>query len=284
MKTDLNNIFYFGDKIAVVTGGGGELCGTISEALAGLGIKVAILDLSLEKARNREEAILKSKGSAKAIKCDVLNEMELKSALEEITTLWGEPDILINGAGGNDPSGSIDKEFLEPEDINEPDIRGFLNLELEGFRKVFELNFFGTFLASKIFSKGMITKGNGVIVNISSMSAITPLTKIPAYSAAKAAVSNFTHWLAVHFSHIGIRVNAIAPGFFMTEQLKFLHINQETGHLTQRARKIIEHTPMKRYGDSDDLIGTVIWLTSDASKFVTGIVVPVDGGFSSISI
>lgn len=284
MQTNLESIFQFGDSIAVVTGGGGELCGTISSALAGLGIKVAILDVDIDKAKRREEDILGSQGLAKAFKCDVLDEAELKSKLNEIATLWGEPDILINGAGGNHPAGSVDQEFLEPQDIDNADIQGFLDLELEGFRKVFELNFFGTFLASKVFSKGMARKRKGVIINISSMSAFTPLTKVPAYSAAKAAVSNFTRWLAVHFSHVGIRVNALAPGFFMTEQLKFLHINQETGQLTPRAKKVIEHTPMKRYGDSADLIGTVVWLASDASKFVTGIVVPIDGGFSSLSI
>jgi NAD(P)-dependent dehydrogenase (short-subunit alcohol dehydrogenase family) len=273
-----------GDRVAVVTGGGGELCGQISSALSYLGIKVAILDVDIDKAKQREEDILGSKGLAKAYKCDVLDEAELKATLIEITDLWGDPDILINGAGGNHPAGSVDQEFLEPEDIENTDIQGFLDLEFDGFRHVFELNFFGTFLASKVFAGGMAKKGNGVIINISSLSAITPLTKVPAYSAAKAAVSNFTRWLAVHFSHVGIRVNALAPGFFMTEQLKFLHINQETGQLTQRARKVIGHTPMKRYGDPADLIGTVVWLASDASKFVTGIVVPIDGGFSSLSI
>jgi NAD(P)-dependent dehydrogenase (short-subunit alcohol dehydrogenase family) len=221
---------------------------------------------------------------AKAFECDVLDEAALRAKFIDISERWGKPDILINGAGGNHPAGSVDKEFLEPDDIDNVDIHGFLNLEFQGFRKVFELNFFGTFLASKVFAAGMVKKGRGTIINISSMAAMTPLTKVPAYSAAKAAVSNFTRWLAVHFSHVGIRVNALAPGFFMTEQLRFLHVNQETGELTDRARKVIEHTPMKRYGDSMDLIGAVIWLASDASRFVTGTVVPIDGGFSSLSI
>jgi NAD(P)-dependent dehydrogenase (short-subunit alcohol dehydrogenase family) len=284
MQIDLEKIFQLGEKVAVVTGGGGELCGVISSALAGLGIKVAILDVDINKAQAREDAILDSKGVAKAFECDVLDEAALRAKFIDISERWGKPDILINGAGGNHPAGSVDKEFLEPDDIDNVDIHGFLNLEFQGFRKVFELNFFGTFLASKVFAAGMVKKGSGTIINISSMAAMTPLTKVPAYSAAKAAVSNFTRWLAVHFSHVGIRVNALAPGFFMTEQLRFLHVNQETGELTDRARKVIEHTPMKRYGDSMDLIGAVIWLASDASRFVTGTVVPIDGGFSSLSI
>jgi NAD(P)-dependent dehydrogenase (short-subunit alcohol dehydrogenase family) len=284
MRIDLNQLFNLNDRVAVITGGGGELCGTISEGLAGLGVKVAILDIDLDKAKQREKVILENGSLAKAFKCNVLDKSELKALLNEITGLWQEPDILINGAGGNDPLGSTDKEFLDSEDIDNPDVRGFLDLEYEGFRHVFDLNFLGTFLPTKVFTRGMICKKKGVVLNIASISALTPLTRVGAYSAAKAAVANFTRWLAVHFANIGIRVNALAPGFYMTEQLKFLHIDQETGELTPRAKKIIAHTPMGRYGEPEELLGTVIWLLSDAAKFVTGAVIPVDGGFSSYTI
>jgi NAD(P)-dependent dehydrogenase (short-subunit alcohol dehydrogenase family) len=175
-------------------------------------------------------------------------------------------------------------EFHNTAEVDKPPGQSFFHLDPAGFRQVFDLNFMGTFLATQAFSKGMVNKGRGAIVNLSSMSAFQPLTKVAAYSAAKAAVSNFTQWLAVHFAHTGVRVNALAPGFFMTEQLRFLHIDQETGELTPRARQVIAHTPLGRYGLPDDLIGALIWLLSDASSFVTGVVVPVDGGFSSYSI
>ena len=213
-----------------------------------------------------------------------MDEANLKDCLAEISEQWEAPDILINGAGGNHPKGSTGKEFMEFEDIGNPDIRSLFDLEVEGFRGVFDLNFMGTFLPTKIFARGMMPKHTGTVLNISSMSALTPLTKVAAYSAAKAAVSNFTRWLAVHLAHVGIRVNAIAPGFMMTEQLKFLHINQETGELTPRARQVMAHTPMRRYGKPEELLGTMIWLLSGASQFVTGAVVPIDGGFSSFSI
>jgi NAD(P)-dependent dehydrogenase (short-subunit alcohol dehydrogenase family) len=284
MTFDPKKLFDLSGKVAAITGGGGELCGKMSEALAVLGVKVAILDINFEKAKQREKAILESGGSAKAFKCDVLDEAELKKRLQQITKLWEEPDILINGAGGNDPCGSTNKEFLEYKDLDDPDIKGFFDLEYENFRRVFDLNFLGTFLPTKIFAKGMIKKKKGVVLNIASMSAFTPLTKVAAYSAAKAAVLNFTRWLAVHFAHVGIRVNAIAPGFFMTEQLRFLHIDHKTGELTPRAEKILTNTPMGRYGKPEELLGTVIWLLSDASQFVTGNVVSIDGGFLSYSI
>ena len=284
MKIDLNQLFGLEGRVAAVTGGGGELCGLMAAALADLGVKVAILDIHREHAFLREKVIVENGGTARAFQCDVLDEANLKDCLAEISEQWEAPDILINGAGGNHPKGSTGKEFMEFEDIDNPDIRSFFDLELEGFRRVFDLNFMGTFLPTKIFARGMMSKHAGTVLNISSMSALTPLTKVAAYSAAKAAVSNFTRWLAVHLAHVGIRVNAISPGFLMTEQLKFLHIDQETGELTPRARQVMAHTPMGRYGKPEELLGTVIWLLSGASQFVTGAVVPIDGGFSSFSI
>jgi len=284
MKIDLNQLFGLEGRVAAVTGGGGELCGVMAGALADLGVKVAILDIHREHADLREKIIVEKGGTARAFQCDVLDEANLQDCLAEISELWEAPDILINGAGGNHPKGSTSKEFMEFEDIGNSDIGSLFDLEFEGFRRVFDLNLMGTFLPTKIFARGMMPKHAGTVLNISSMSARTPLTKVAAYSAAKAAVSNFTRWLAVHLAHVGIRVNAIAPGFLMTEQLKFLHIDQETGELTPRARRVMAHTPMGRYGKPEELLGTVIWLLSGASQFVTGAVVPIDGGFSSFSI
>ncbi len=269
---------------AVITGAAGELCGAMSDALGSLGVKVALLDINKEKAEARVEGIQGEGGTARAFPCSVLDLEELKTQYRKICDLWGEPDILINGAGGNHPKGSTDKEFFEFGDLEDPGVKTFFDLPLEGFTRVFDLNFMGTLLPTQVFARGMVEKKKGVILNISSMNYYTPLTKIPAYAAAKAAVSNFTSWLAVHFAHAGIRVNAIAPGFLMTEQLKFLHIDGKTGEYTQRAKKVIAHTPMGRYGEPRELIGTVIWLLSDAAKFVTGVTIPIDGGFSSFSI
>lgn len=270
-------------RTAVITGGGGELCGAMADALGTMGVKVAILDISQEKAETRAQAVIRSGGSALAFACDVLDPAQLRGCCEAISEVWGTPDLLINGAGGNDPRGSTSVEFEEPAGTGAA-AQSFFDLDPAGFRHVFDLNFMGTFLTTQAFSRGMVEKGRGSIVNISSMSAFMPLTKVAAYSAAKAAVSNFTQWLAVHFSHAGVRVNALAPGFFMTEQLRFLHIDPKTGELLPRARQVIAHTPMGRYGLPDDLIGALVWLLSDASGFVTGVVVPVDGGFSSYSI
>ncbi len=281
----MNNIlqrFDLTGEIAAITGGGGALCGAMADALGSMGVKVAILDISREKAEVHAQAIISSGGTARAFGCDVLDKDQIRECYGEICALWGPPDLLINGAGGNDPRGSTSTEFEEPAAGDSA--QSFFELDPAGFRHVFDLNFMGTFLTTQVFSRGMVERGKGAIVNISSMSAFMPLTKVAAYSAAKAAVSNFTRWLAVHFSHAGVRVNALAPGFFMTEQLRFLHIDQKTGELTPRARQVIDHTPMGRYGLPDDLIGTLIWLLSDASSFVTGVVVPIDGGFSSYSI
>jgi len=284
MKRDILKQFDLADKVVAITGGGGDLCGVMAEALGMMGVKVAVLDIDLEKAKARTSAIHQSGGTAKPFQCDVLNIDQVRDCYEEICRLWGAPDFLINGAGGNNPRGSTTDEFFDPKKLPSPGAQSFFDLNPSGFRQVFELNFMSIFLVTQVFSRGMVEKGKGSIVNISSMSAFTPLTKIAAYSAAKAAVSNFTRWLAVHFSRTGIRVNALAPGFFMTEQMKFLNIDKKTGELLPRAHKIIAHTPMGRFGEPDDLIGTLIWLLSDGSSFVTGVVVPVDGGFSSYAI
>jgi NAD(P)-dependent dehydrogenase (short-subunit alcohol dehydrogenase family) len=284
MQNEILKRFDVAGKVAAITGGGGALCGAMAEALGAAGVKVAILDINRETTEARVQTIRRSKGTARALECDVLDPVRLRKCCAEIERLWGPPDFLINGAGGNDPRGTTSGEFHDPAGSDSPAGQSFFDLDPTGFGKVFDLNFMGTFLTTQAFAKPMVAKGKGVIVNISSMSAFMPLTKVAAYSAAKAAISNFTRWLAVHFAHTGIRVNALAPGFFMTEQLRFLHIDQNTGELTPRARQVIDHTPMGRYGLPDDLIGTLIWLLSDASAFVTGVVVPIDGGFSSYSI
>jgi NAD(P)-dependent dehydrogenase (short-subunit alcohol dehydrogenase family) len=274
--------------IAAVTGGGGALCGAMASALAELGVKVAIIDKQAEGARQREALIGQAGGTARAWICDVLDPQQLKDCYGVICDLWGPPDYLVNGAGGNHPRGTTDQEFLErapgSPSVEYTGRQGFFDLDPTAFRSVFDLNFMGTFLTTQVFCRGMVAKKHGAVLNISSMSAITPLTKVGAYSAAKAAVSNFTRWLAVHFARTGVRVNALAPGFIMTEQLRFLHVDPDTGQLLPRAKKVIAHTPMGRYGEPDDLIGAVIWLLSDAAAFVTGVVVPIDGGFSAYSI
>ena len=284
MKSDILRRFDLTEKVAAITGGGGELCGAMAEALGSLGVKVAVLDIKLEKAEARSLRVIQSGGEAKAFQCDVLDASQVQECYEAVCSLWGPPDYLINGAGGNDPRGTTSEEFHGPTEPSGPTAQSFFNLDPAGFRYVFDLNFMSTFLMTKVFSKGMVEKGKGSIVNISSMSAFVPLTKVAAYSAAKAAVSNLTQWLAVHFSRTGVRVNALAPGFFMTEQNRFLLVNQKTEELLPRGQKVIAHTPMGRYGQPEDLIGTLIWLLSDASSFVTGVVVPIDGGFSSYSI
>lgn len=288
-------MFDIDGRVVVVTGAAGALCGNLAEALADLGAQVAVLDINLDGAREKAETIRSVGGSAEAFECNVLDERSVSETARRIEELWGVPDALVNGAGGNHPDGSTSVEFVEAEylksDRLEPDqhgqyvdTRNLFDLSFEGFRKVFDLNFFGTFVPSKIFAEGMARRGRGAIVNFSSMTALTPLTKVGGYGAAKAAVSNFTTWLAVHLSHVGVRVNAIAPGFFMTEQLRFLHIDQETGELTPRAKATIAHTPMGRYGEPEDLVGAVVYLLSDASGFVTGITLPIDGGFASFSL
>jgi NAD(P)-dependent dehydrogenase (short-subunit alcohol dehydrogenase family) len=284
MPNSIAERFDLSGRVAAVTGAGGALCGAMADALGAAGVKVAVIDIDPDKADARVRAIEAAGGSAQALACDVLDAAALKDGCRAVCDRWGAPDFLINGAGGNDPRGSTSIEFQPADSGLPPDARSFFDLETVDFRRVFDLNFMGAFLTSQAFGREMIARGKGAILNMSSMSAFTPLTKVPAYSAAKAALSNFTQWLAVHFAHTGVRVNALAPGFFMTEQLKFLHIDRETGELLPRARKVIAHTPMGRYGRPDDLIGAMIWLLSDASSFVTGTVVPIDGGFSSYTI
>ncbi|MEI6388121.1 MAG: SDR family oxidoreductase [Spirochaetota bacterium] len=284
MKAEISAMLDLSGKIAVITGGGGNLCSVMSRALSDAGAKVAILDLDLQKAEAVAASVEAFGGEALAYACDVLDKANLEKVYESLTAAWGTPDILINGAGGNVPSGSTGVEFMDPASPRNAGARDFFSLEFEGVRKTFDLNFLGTFLPSQVFTKGMVEKGSGTVLNIASMGALTPLSKVGAYSAAKAAVANFTAWLAVHFARTGVRVNALAPGFLMTEQLKFLHIDQATGQLTARAKKVMEHTPMGRYGKPEELIGGMLYLVSPASNFVTGIVLPIDGGFSSYSI
>lgn len=273
----------FSGKVAVITGGGGVLCQEMAYALAEKGAKIAILDLREENAKIAADKINAKGGTAIGVAANVLDINSLKKAHEEVTNSLGACDILINGAGGNHPKGTTSNPFLTEEDLKLGDqVKTFFDLDPEGIKFVFDLNFIGTLLPTQVFARDMIGKKDATIINISSMNAFTPLTKIPAYSGAKAAVSNFTQWLAVHFSKVGIRVNALAPGFFLTDQNRTL-LTTTDGSLTDRGNTIISHTPMGRFGTPEDLIGTLLWLCGDGSKFVTGVVVPIDGGFSAFS-
>ena len=272
-------------KTAVVTGGGGVLCSTMAKALAECGAKVAVADLRLDAAETVAAAIIEAGGTAIGVECNVLERASLDTARERIEAELGPVDILINGAGGNHPKGTTSMEFLTEEVLKQAnaDDTTFFDLDPDGVQFVFNLNFLGTLLPSQAFARGMAERGGGVIINTSSMNAFTPLTKIPAYSGAKAAVSNFTQWLAVHMSKVGIRVNAIAPGFFLTDQNRSLLTNED-GSPTARGGQIIGQTPLGRYGTPEELVGTLLWLVSDAAAgFVTGTVIPVDGGFSAFS-
>lgn len=271
------------DKVAVVTGGGGVLCSTFAEAVAAAGAKVAILDLNAEAAKAVADKIKSEGGAAIGVSANVLEKESLESAKKEINEKLGSVDILLNGAGGNNPKGSTTHDYFAPEDVLDDRVKTFFDLDPSGIEFVFNLNFIGTLLPTQVFAPDLIGKKDAVIVNVSSMNAFTPLTRIPAYSGAKAAVSNFTQWLAVHFSKVGIRVNAIAPGFFLTAQNRSLLLD-ENGNYTERSKKIISQTPMERFGEKEELIGTLLWLLSkEASGFVTGTVIPVDGGFSAYS-
>ena len=272
-------------KVAVVTGGGGVLCSLMAKALASCGAKVAVLDRREESAQIVADEINAAGGTAIGLAANVLDLAALKQAEEKVRTTLGPCDILINGAGGNHPKGTTTKEYLFPEDLHKQleGVTTFFDLDPAGIGFVFNLNFIGTLLPTQVFCREMAKKPGGVVINISSMNAFTPLTKIPAYSGAKAAVSNFTQWLAVHLSKVGIRVNAIAPGFFLTDQNRALLTNAD-GSKTKRGETIIAHTPMGHYGKPEDLVGALLFLVdNNAAGFVDGIVLPIDGAFSAFS-
>jgi NAD(P)-dependent dehydrogenase (short-subunit alcohol dehydrogenase family) len=270
-------------KICAITGGGGVIGVALSKGLASVGVKVAVLDISKELA-DKAAAEIQSAAGAKSIgvEADVLNKESLEKAKAIINKELGKINILINCAGGNSPKATTAYEFISKENINELD-KSFYGLDVEGFRKVFDLNFLGTVLPTMILTRDMIENGGGNVINISSMNSYRPLTKIPAYSAAKASINNLTEWLAVHFAKVNIRVNAIAPGFFLTNQNRFLLTDEKTGELTPRGNKIISGTPMGKFGDPEDLQGTLLYLVSDMARFVTGVIIPVDGGFNAYS-
>ena len=272
-------------KVAVVTGGGGVLCSAMAKALAECGASVAVADLKLENAERVAEEIVAAGGKAMPVACNALERESLESANALIERELGPASILINGAGGNHPKGTTAMEYLNPDDLlNENrDYLTFYDLDPKGVEFVFNLNFLGTLLPSQAFTRKMALERSGVIINISSMNAFRPLTKIPAYSGAKAAISNLTQWMAVHMAKAGIRVNAIAPGFFLTNQNRALLTNPD-GSMTPRSAKILGQTPMERFGTPEELLGALLWLVSDqAAGFVTGVVVPVDGGFAAYS-
>ena len=270
------------NKVIVVTGAGGVLCSGFAEFLAGKGAKVALLDLNEEAAAKVAEGINAKGGIAKAYKCNCLDKESCFAVADAVEKELGKCDLLLNGAGGNNPRATTDKEYYFSGDIDE-DCKNFFNLDAEGVKFVFDLNFLGTLIPTQAFAKQMLGREGCNIINISSMNAFTPLTKIPAYSGAKAAISNFTKWLAVHFSKEGIRVNAIAPGFFSTKQNAALLWNPD-GSPTPRTDKILAATPMGRFGESEELDGALLFLiNNDAAGFITGVVLPVDGGFSSYS-
>ncbi len=268
-------------KTAVVTGGGGVLCSAFAKALAECGASVAVLDLKQEAAQAVAEEIRSSGGNAIGVSCNVLEKESIEAARKAVLDAFGGVDILLNGAGGNNPRATTDQETFSVSDLDR-DTKTFFDLDADGVSFVFNLNFIGTLLPTQVFAKDLIGK-DGVILNVSSMNAFRPLTKIPAYSAAKSAVSNFTQWLAVHFAKAGIRVNAIAPGFFVTAQNQSLLFTKD-GKPTERTGKILAATPMNRFGNPDELIGALLFLVDNrASGFVTGTVLPVDGGFNAYS-
>lgn len=276
-QIDLNN------KVVVITGAGGVLCSMFAKAIAKCGAKIALLDRNLESAQAYANEITKEGSIAKAYEVDVLDKESLEAAHTQISKDLGTCDILINGAGGNSPRATTTNEYYFEGDKDKTDITTFFNLDPKGVEFVFNLNFLGTLIPTQVFARDLLNKEDASIINISSMNAFTPLTKIPAYSGAKAAISNFTEWLAVHFAKSGIRVNAIAPGFFVTKQNEALLFNED-GIPTDRTAKILNSTPMGRFGESEELIGTLLYLLSKpASSFVTGVVIPVDGGFNAYS-
>lgn len=272
-------------RVAVVTGGGGVLCGDFAKALARQGVKVAVLDLNEAAAQKVVDEITAAGGEAIAVGCNVLEPESMENARKIVNEKLGTCDILLNGAGGNNPKGTTTKETLEAVDLTNQDenIKTFFDLDPQGISFVFNLNFLGTLIPTQVFARDMAQKKNTCVVMVSSMNAYRPLTKIPAYSAAKAAVTNFTQFMAVHFADVGIRVNAIAPGFFSTNQNKTLLWNPD-GTPTARTGKILAATPMKRFGEPEELDGTLLFLCDEAySGFITGTTIPVDGGFNAYS-
>ncbi len=271
---DWINMFRLDGRVAAVTGGGGVLCSAISLGLASAGAKVAVLDFQEQAAEKTSQEIMACGGEALPLVCDVTERASLQKACDELIGRYGKVDILVNGAGGNHPKATTSAD------------QSFFDLDLAAVESTFRLNFTGTFLACQVFARQMASQKSGAIVNIASMNSMRPLTRIPAYSAAKGAVVNFTQWLAVHMAQEyspEVRVNAIAPGFFLTHQNRYLLIDQASGEWTRRGQSILAHTPMGRLGAPQDLIGAVLWLVGPASAFVTGIVVPIDGGFSAFS-
>jgi NAD(P)-dependent dehydrogenase (short-subunit alcohol dehydrogenase family) len=270
----MKDLFDIKDKNIVITGGAGVLCGAMAKQLARRGAKICLVDCDVFRADKLCKEIEAEGNFAIPVEADVSNKKEIQEAFVCAVQTMSRIDVLINGAGGNRKEATTSPEMP------------FFDISADAVSSVFDLNFLGTFLPTQVFGKHMAERGDGVILNISSMNAFRPLTKIAAYSAAKAAVSNFTQWLAVHMCQNyskDIRVNAIAPGFFLTKQNRFLLTDEKTGELTPRGKSIIDHTPMARFGQPDELVGTVLWLLSDAAKFITGIVVPIDGGFSAFS-
>jgi len=271
---ELTKMYDFTSVVVAVTGGAGVLGSEMARALAGCGAQVAILDLNIEPAKPMVDELGEHGHQLSLHQCDVLNRDSIIKAAQDIVTRYGKIDCLINGAGGNKAAATTS-----------PDVK-FFDLPADALRWVFDLNILGTMLPCQAFGKVMAEQGHGTILNISSMNSFRPLTRIPAYSGAKAAVSNFTQWLAVHMAQEyspKIRVNAVAPGFFLTNQNRFLLTDKDSGELTKRGNQIIAHTPMARFGEPKDLFGAILWLLSPASEFVTGIVVPIDGGFSAYS-
>lgn len=280
MKTGLS-FEHMAGRVCVITGGGGIIGAALSSGFAAVGVRMAVIDLVKASAESLATTLRKESGTdALGVEGNVLDRASMERALEEITARFGPVSMLVNCAGGNAPTATTKEEFILPEGV--ADLAGtFYGLDIDGFRRVFDLNFLGTIIPTMVFTRDMVVRQDGAVLNVSSMNAFRPLTKIPAYSAAKASINNFTEWLAVHLAKVHVRVNGIAPGFFSTNQNKFLLFDEKTGELTARGRKIIAGTPMGAFGKPEDLQGTALFLMSDLAKFITGVTIPVDGGFNA---